>query len=1753
MSQCLYTQRQFQFFQSRYQNNVYLNQFFQQSRQNYQQSKYQQSYRSAEYQTSYQVDYSNNSENQFSNVRDLFTSSNRLQITIGTTNVNASNSNQQQSSRQFFRFINNNQQRNDYDDYDEYFQRFQTTYQVSVSEKIDENSWTTNEINDAHWLAEHDDTSEINTFYDSLKLYDDYSNDVDAIKDINFLAFVVEINLITNHICNNCNDIFAFKNQFFKHFRDICWISQNASHATSVIKLFSVVLSKTSEFLATTKTSKFLSARRRIIQSIVRFNETNFGYVFREYQYAQADVRLENSDSIKICIDIDCSVTMTERKFFTQLLFDVSIQKLISSISMRNVEGKIVKSNEYMLIKMSFDDTFKSKQFVIDVIRIEIHFIDDFAVNLLLVNDVIYSKNIKIDSIKRRLIIINCESFRVSIEIFSRIISNVKRTIRSRQIYILMLGELAEILVIYHDFLSDDRDFLFEFHCQYDLDYDDDVYVHVVNNNLIKMFVRNAIDESVILVKRARLDTITKYNQVDCYMIMSEKSHKVVNDWMNDRSWKKQLAFSFAAIAIVYVTLNITSEATIENMILSIISSTVFTSTSITSIMSIISQIDFSFEHVLFNEITVYDQNVFDLINLVNNYQNIFQDNDIIVNIFEKKWMSINFKSEIMFKVNKIYSLKIKNRIVIDVTFDKLHEQNKLHWIVQSIEFSYSVFVIWRNISVDEKRRVMINIRKLNDIIENDNYSLFFQSDIIAKIAELSYIFTIDVVDWFHQFNVRRKNRHKFTIIIHRDQKKFSVILMNYKNSSSYVQRQTNKLLRFYKHFVKTYVNDIIIHSQILKKHIVHLQILFQMFRVKRISLAIDKSFLFYSSITLLNQKINSLDMFISVEKIVAIISFRFSFSLRNLKIFMKLTDWFRSFIFRYAQRVQLLQKRKITLTKEVIVSDSTKKRQVSKIQLYDSIHEKRATFRNLQVAFVSSTFFIHFDRKRRLYIDLNVFKQWDFAAIVYHVLENSFDDTSYFRTIIQSIMFLNRCLNEAKRNYWFIELKIADIVWIIRKIRHMIEFIEIFSVIVYIDHSTVVFISRQIILIIFSNDKLNLRLVKISQYLFDFNLFIKHKVDKVNVVSNALSKLQTNVFIIEKIDVLKFFYEHALESSSVDLIIETFLFYHHVTFVKMSNDFKRRLKQVYLNDEHWFKILIMIRFKVIIDTQSETSQSIVIILFTSIVFYIDDIDNQFIIVVTSVTFAISTISIVEITTIESIAIVFDQISQRNRSSSEVFEFFDSRNIRFRYKDDLLYFTFDLDFERLCIFEILEIKIFRQTHDLIHHDDFMRIYDRLRHFIYVRFMIKRLKIYIVHCSNCQINQIKRHFIYDEFILIMSSVIFFHIIAMNFIVKLSLSRDMNVLFIITCKFSKKILLILDHDTWNAIQWTNVVIVVFMKHDWDISHATVSDKNNKFMSNFWQTVFSKLKTTIFTFTTYHSQTNDQSKRINQIIEIALRFHVIAHSNEKWIDVLFFLQTESNNVVHAIIEYAFNEFVYDFKVNDTLNLLTDLFSKNYSQLRQLKRENAEVAMTFVNAFSKTRYDEIHKTLKFNIDDKMYLRLHQSYIIFGLINHKLSKQRVKSFFIIEKIDNLVFRLQLSSIMKIHSVIFIAQLKSVTKDTDFYGRILRKAVFVEENDSNSAVFFYEIERLINKRIIREHFHYLIKWKDSESENNAWYSLHVLNRVSKLVEEYEAKMINAESAARRQPTIRARKTSRDRFRSRSREFERAGRAERETD
>ena len=76
---------------------------------------------------------------------------------------------------------------------------------------------------------------------------------------------------------------------------------------------------------------------------------------------------------------------------------------------------------------------------------------------------------------------------------------------------------------------------------------------------------------------------------------------------------------------------------------------------------------------------------------------------------------------------------------------------------------------------------------------------------------------------------------------------------MNFRNSSIYVQRKIDQLLREYRVFARVYVNDVVIFNKILKKHIQHLTIIFELFVKLRISLKFFKTYLSFFFVILFN------------------------------------------------------------------------------------------------------------------------------------------------------------------------------------------------------------------------------------------------------------------------------------------------------------------------------------------------------------------------------------------------------------------------------------------------------------------------------------------------------------------------------------------------------------------------------------------------------------------------------------------------------------------------------------------------------------------------------------------------------------------------------------------------------------------------------------------------------------------------------------------------------------------------------------
>ena len=132
-------------------------------------------------------------------------------------------------------------------------------------------------------------------------------------------------------------------------------------------------------------------------------------------------------------------------------------------------------------------------------------------------------------------------------------------------------------------------------------------------------------------------------------------------------------------------------------------------------------------------------------------------------------------------------------------------------------------------------------------------------------------------------------------------------------------------------------------------------------------------------------------------------------------------------------------------------------------------------------------------------------------------------------------------------------------------------------------------------------------------------------------------------------------------------------------------------------------------------------------------------------------------------------------------------------------KNDIIYHV-NNTIRRSCIFNSIKREIFRFAHDDNHHFEIHRCYERIFDTLYISRLFKKIKKYVEHCFNCQLIQIKRYKSYDELMSIISFSTLFHIIIINFI--LILSSDLNIVFTMINKYSKRVSLIVDKITYNV---------------------------------------------------------------------------------------------------------------------------------------------------------------------------------------------------------------------------------------------------------------------------------------------------------------------------------------------------------------
>ena len=89
--------------------------------------------------------------------------------------------------------------------------------------------------------------------------------------------------------------------------------------------------------------------------------------------------------------------------------------------------------------------------------------------------------------------------------------------------------------------------------------------------------------------------------------------------------------------------------------------------------------------------------------------------------------------------------------------------------------------------------------------------------------------------------------------------------------------------------------------------------------------------------------------------------------------------------------------------------------------------------------------------------------------------------------------------------------------------------------------------------------------------------------------------------------------------------------------------------------------------------------------------------------------------------------------------------------------------------------------------------------------------------------------------------------------------------------------------------------------------------ISNRDTKFTSNFWKSLFVGFETKLLFSTAYHPQIDGKTERVNQKVEDMLRMHVM-HQPKKWEDYLPLVEFSYNNDYQKSLKMSPFEVLYE-----------------------------------------------------------------------------------------------------------------------------------------------------------------------------------------------------------------------------------------------
>eukprot|EP00253_Pinus_taeda_P021075 PITA_21075 len=275
--------------------------------------------------------------------------------------------------------------------------------------------------------------------------------------------------------------------------------------------------------------------------------------------------------------------------------------------------------------------------------------------------------------------------------------------------------------------------------------------------------------------------------------------------------------------------------------------------------------------------------------------------------------------------------------------------------------------------------------------------------------------------------------------------------------------------------------------------------------------------------------------------------------------------------------------------------------------------------------------------------------------------------------------------------------------------------------------------------------------------------------------------------------------------------------------------------------------------------------------------------------------------------------------------------------------------------------------------------------------------------------------------------------------MDFITRLLLTKKNNeFIMVVVDKLSKEAHFIPVQSTYRVMQIAHIFMQnVFKLHG--LPKTIISDRDVKFTSAFWRTLFAELRTQLNFSIAYHPQTDGQTEQVNQVVEDMLRAYAMQKPTQ-WEEYLHLVEFAYINGYHTSLQMSPFEVLYGRKCRtpsssggheDKLRLGAKMF-KEMEDIVKRVRANLKVAQDRQRSFA----DQKRRFKEYQVGDHAYVRIQARKSTLQWNGcAKLAPRYYGPFQILARIGPAAYQRALLSHIRVHNAFHVSVLKKCVYD----------------------------------------------------------------------------------------------------------------------